>query len=119
MANIGGASTPALPIDHSPAAIRDPHHYANIVTALCSPGNGVSAKFLDAPTNKRNYLALRNNSATANIYIEFDRDASTHSVIRLTPNTMVLFDVVVPQNDIYAIADAASAELSYGYSTIV
>lgn len=115
----GGASTPALPIDHTPAAIRDPHHYANIVTAIASVGNALSAKFLDMPTNKRNYLALRNNSTTANIYVEFDRDATTHSVIRLTPNTMILFDVVVPQNDIYALADAAGAELCYGYSTII
>ena len=35
----------------------------------------------------------------------------------LAPGTTILFDTVVPQDDLYAIADAAGAQLAYAYST--
>lgn len=106
------------PGDGNAPPFRDPHHYASIIEANVPVGI-VSAEFLTQPVNKRNFLMFRNNSATANIYIGFSKDATTASMLRITPNTMVLFDVVVPQDDLYAIADAAGGSLSYGYSTIL
>jgi hypothetical protein len=98
--------------------VGDNWHSANIISGQVAVGNLSSTKFLDMPVNRRNLLMLRNYSATANIYIEFNRDASDDSVIRLTPNTMMLFDSVVPQDDVYAYGDAANAILSYAYSNV-
>jgi hypothetical protein len=103
--------------EHAPP-MRDPHHYAKVVGLFTTPTNGVSNKFLDAPSGKRNWLAFRNTSAVANIYVEFGRDASTNSVFRLTPNAILFFDTVVSQDDVYAVADAVGAVLSYSYSNI-
>ena len=105
--------------DADPVPVRDPYHFAQVFSQTTTPGNGVSSKFLDQPPTKRNLLMLRNASAAANIYIEFAKDATTNSVLRLTPNTMILFDTVVPQDDLYAIADAAGAVLAFGFSTIL
>jgi hypothetical protein len=98
------------------AAIGDQWHSARIVSGQALVPNLASVKFLDIPPERRNLLMFRNYSANANVYIEFGRDASDDSVIRLTPNTMMLFDVVVPQDDVYAFGDAANAILSYAYS---
>ena len=67
-----------------------------------------SQKVLDAPASYRNMLMMRNSSAPggANIFIEFGTDATLGSVIRLAPNEIILFDAVVPQDDIYVIGDA-------------
>jgi hypothetical protein len=64
-------------------------------------------------------LGFRNTSATSgeNIFIGFGRNATTNSWLRLTPGTIVLFDTVVPQDDLYVIAEAGSPTLSYIYST--
>jgi len=35
----------------------------------------------------------------------------------LTAGTLVLFDTVVPQDDLYCLASAAGAVLAYAYST--
>lgn len=97
--------------------INDPHHYAQ-VTDLSTPVLQVSNQLLQQPVSKRNYLMFRNSSATANIFIGFGANASLDSTLKLSPGTIVLYDVVVPQNDIYVIADAAGATLSYSYSNI-
>jgi hypothetical protein len=96
--------------------VSDAHHYAKLNGSIGYTIGLSSALTLAEPVNKRNFLALRNNSVTANIYVEFGSDASLTSVFRLTPNTMILFDTVVPQDDIFAIADAASAFLSVTFS---
>ena len=101
----------------SEIAVSDNHHFASVVGLSVAVANGVSALFLDQPSSKRNMLMFRNTSAVANIYVEFGKNATTNSVIRLTPNTLMLFDVVVPQDDIYAIADAVGAVLAYSFST--
>ena len=101
-----------------PVSMRDLHHYAQVIGLNFSIAT-TSAKFLDQPPTRRNLLMLRNNSATANIYIDFGKDATTNSTLRITPNTVILFDTVVPQDDLYAIADAASAFLSVSFSTIL
>lgn len=106
------------PEDRNAPPIRDPHHYAIALSFSTNVGNNSSAKVLDAPIGKRNMLAFRNSSATANIYIEFSHDASAASVFKLTAGAIALFDAVVPQDDVYAFGDAANATLSISYSNI-
>jgi len=101
-----------------PAPVREDHRYARLTESVATVGNAVSAIVLPEPTTRRNFLSFRNNSAAANIYVAFGRDASLQSVFRLTPNQILLFDTVVPQDDMYALADAAAAQLVYSYSTI-
>jgi len=105
-------------VSEKSAPVRDPHHYATINSLNTSPGNGVSAIFLQQAQGRRNFLAFRNVSVGANIYIEFGRDANTNSVFKLAPTAVLLFDVVVPQDDVYAYADAVGASLSYSFSNI-
>lgn len=104
--------------DGDAVPVRDPYHLASLTSLTTAPGNGLSAKFLDQPTNKRNMLLLRNASTSANIYIEFGKDASVNSTLKLAAGAILLFDVVVPQDDLYALADASGGLLAYSYSTI-
>jgi hypothetical protein len=61
----------------------------------------------------RNLLILRNSSPGAQvIFVSFGTNASTVSVLRLTAGQTVLFDTVVPQNEVNAIADVAGAILT-------
>ena len=67
-----------------------------------------SQKVLDAPSTYRNFLLIRNSSTAATVvYIDFGGDASLNSAIRLAQNEIILFDAVVPQDDLYVIGDAA------------
>ena len=63
-------------------------------------------------------LLLRNSSAAANIYVSFGTNASLASILRITPNTMILMDVVCPQNDVFAFADAVNGFLTLAHSII-
>lgn len=114
----GKPTTPGEVGDKNAPPFRDPHHYASVISSFANVPNGSSVQVLQEQVGRRNLLMLRNNSATANIYVEFKKDASLSSVLRITPNTMVLFDVVVPQDEVFAYADAASAVLSFAYSSI-
>lgn len=67
----------------------------------------------------RNMLILRNPSATANIYVTFGNFASLNSALRLTPNMMIMFDSNVPQDDVYALADAAAGFITIAASNVV
>lgn len=104
--------------------INDPHHYAKLIEGNVTPGTVGQANtltpFLLENNVRRNFLGLRNASASggANIYIGYGGVAGTASWLILTPGQVVLFDAVVPQNDVYATADAAAALLSYAVSTI-
>lgn len=99
--------------------IFDAHHYGKFNGSNpVSVPNGSSLLVLAEPTGLRNMLMFRNASAVANIYLDFGTDAGLFSTVRLTPNTMLLYDTVVPQDDVYAYADAASAVLSYSFSNV-
>lgn len=114
-------TTPSAPGDGDALPFRDPHHYASLFeqTNVPIPNAVGGLMVLAEPANKRNWIMLRNNSAAANIFIAFGQAATANSVIRLTPNTMMLMDVVVPQDDMFAFADAAAGFLSFSYSTIL
>jgi hypothetical protein len=111
-----GTSTtgPAPAVD--PTAVSDPWHQALITEGQATVGVA-SIKIIDQPSTKRNYLMIRNNSATAVIFVSFGRDASTISPVRLSSNQMMLLDVVVPQDDVYCLSDTAATSVVYAFST--
>jgi hypothetical protein len=97
-------------------AVREVYRYASLQDLQVTVGT-TSFKFLDAPIGKRNMLGFRNASTSQTIYIGFGRDATTNSWLALSPGTIILFDTVCPQDDLYAVASAAGATLAYIYST--
>lgn len=97
--------------------IRDSYRYASLVTAQLTVGT-TSIKFLDQPIGKRNLLSFRNASTGGQvIYIEFNAQATTGTWLAIQPGTLILFDTVVPQDDLYVISSAAGGSLAYAYST--
>lgn len=71
--------------------------------------NGSSLSILPTPTMLRNMIGFRNDSATANIYIEFGNVASTGSWIKLAAGQIMLLDTRIPQDEVYAYADDVDA----------
>lgn len=101
----------------------EPWRQAGLVslqTNVPTIGVGVSSlKFLDQTNAPRNLLGFRNASAGAqNIFIDFASEATAQSWLMLVPGQIILFDTVVPQDDLYAISSAAGGVLAYVYSTI-
>jgi len=97
--------------------VRENYRYASLITVSLPIGT-TSVKFLDQPIGKRNMLGFRNASTGAQIlYIEFNGQATTGSWLALSPGQIVLFDTVVPQDDLYCISDLAGGTLAYAYST--
>ena len=97
--------------------VREIYRYASVVTVSLNVGTS-SIKFLDAPIGKRNFLGFRNaSSGTQILYIDFNATATTGAWLALAAGTLVLFDTVVPQDDLYVISSAASGVLAYAYST--
>lgn len=112
--DIGGGSAPVSP---QTVPIREVYRYASLTTISITVGT-TSQKFLDQPIGKRNFLGFRNaSSAAQNLYIDFNGNATTSSWLYLAPGTFVLFDNVVPQDDLYVISDVAGGVLAYAYST--
>jgi hypothetical protein len=120
-----GVMTPPRPRGRSsvPGAggiveVRNDHNYANIVDVNV-PVNLASIRVLDQPTSLRNLLVMRNASAgTQIIFIGFGREASALSTLAINAGQMVMFDFVVPQEDIFALSSAAGGVLCLAYSTI-
>jgi hypothetical protein len=114
-----GTSTLVPP---SAAFVLDPHHYANIIELFVPVTTAaVQPPVLTAPDTRRNFLMLRNCSTTIPIVIGWGKMPTANSVLYVAPGSpgvMVLFDVVVPQDDMYALAIGGSADLAIGYSTI-
>ena len=96
---------------------RETYRYASVVTVSLNVGT-TSIKFLDAPIGKRNFLGFRNASTGGQVlYIEFNAQATTGAWLAITQGQLVLFDTVVPQDDLYVISGAAGGILAYAYST--
>lgn len=106
-------------VDFTGATIntRNIYAYASLVSVNVTVGTA-SFKFLDAPIGKRNMLGFRNASTgTQVLYIDFNANATTGSWLAIQPGVLVLFDTVVPQDDLYVVSDAAGGVLAYAYST--
>jgi len=93
------------------------HSYAKAINGVFPAGLS-SVKIIDEAVSYRNFLMFRNPDATAKLYIGFGQDASANSTLILNPGVMVLFDTVVPQDDIYVISDTAGKSVCVHYSTI-
>jgi hypothetical protein len=73
---------------------------------------------LPQPAALRNFLGFRNSSATAlEIYVAFGTPATLNSWLRLTQNTIVLLDTVVPQDNVYCICSGAAGQVTVVVST--
>lgn len=111
------SSTAGLVVPGDTVNIRENYRYASLITVSLTVGT-TSIKFLDQPIGKRNMLGFRNASTSSqDIYIEFNGTATTGAWLKLTAGTIVLFDTVVPQDDLYVVASGAGAILAYAYST--
>lgn len=110
-----GATTPILGGD---TLISDPHHYASLIEYYNAVPQNSTAPIITEALGLRNFLSLRNPSVAANIYVSFGAPADATAPIALIPGQTILFDVVVPQNDIWVFADAAAGFISIAYSTI-
>lgn len=115
-------SAPAIPTPPGVADAKtlEPHRYAQLIEAVYSaPAASSGVPFLTQPSTRRNFLGLRNTQAAGgdDIFVGFGRDASTLSWLVLAPTEIVLFDVSVPQNDLYAISTTGVGVLAYAYST--
>lgn len=116
--NLPAESAVSSDVEASVINVAESYRYASIIDLVFTTST-TSVKFLDAPIGRRNLLGFRNNSGTTgeNIFIGFGRDATTSSWLRLTPGTIILFDTVVPQDDLYAVSEAGTPNLGYIYST--
>ena len=110
-------TTTNFPGYSSTVAITDAYRFASFVD-LSIITTTTSVKFLDQPIGKRNTLGFRNSSTTNQvIYIGFGGNATTSSWLQINVGTLVLFDTVVPQDDLYVISDVTGGVLNYVYST--
>lgn len=99
--------------------IRDPHRYAQLSGSARLPVGTASGLVLAAPPTRRNFLIVRNVSATANIFLDFGIAADvSRTPMRLIPNAMLIFDDVVPQDDVFAVADAAGGAIGLSFSNV-
>ena len=114
---VGSPTSTNFPGYSSTVSITDPYRFASFVD-LSIITTIFSVKFLDQPIGKRNTLGFRNASTTNQvIYIGFGGNATTGSWLQINPGTIVLFDTVVPQDDLYVISDVTGGVLAYVYST--
>jgi len=110
-------TTTNFPGYSSTVSITDPYRFASFVD-LSIITTIFSVKFLDQPIGKRNTLGFRNSSTASQvIYIGFGGNATTSSWLQINVGTLVLFDTVVPQDDLYVISDVTGGVLNYVYST--
>lgn len=99
--------------------VRNDHNYAVVTDVPVAVGT-TSIIVLDQSTGLRNLLMMRNSSpGTELIYIGFGKEATLQSTLVINPGQLVLFDVVVPQDILYALSSAATGQLSISYSTII
>ena len=123
--NLPGVGGSRVPVGS--ASIYDMCRFATLNGSKAfSIGTASSTPILDQSPSYRNFLHLRNASGTggANLYVNFgdvaiaDGTGIAGSGFRLEPNEQLLFDSVVPQDDLYAIADAAGGLLVVSWSVI-
>lgn len=119
--NLASIRKPTTVKEMTPAEVyvNEPHRYASITEVAIYASNTYYVKFLDAPVGKRNMLMFRNADLAGVIYIGFNAIPSNISVLAVQPGQLIVFDTVVPQDDLYVVADIASCVFCYGWSTFV
>lgn len=105
-------------IQASPASpVKEAHRYAQINGSVVFAITTASQLVLASPQNFRNMLIMRNVAGNP-INIDFGRDADANSPIQLVAGGILVFDTVVPQDDIFAIGIGGTATLSIGFSNL-
>lgn len=99
------------------AAVREAHRYAQINGSVVFNITTASQLILPAPQNFRNMLILRNVAGNP-INLDFGRDADANAPVQLVAGGILLFDTVVPQDDLYAVGIGGTATLSVGFSNL-
>ena len=99
------------------AAVREAHRYAQINGSVVFNITTQSQLILPTPQNFRNMLILRNVAGNP-INLDFGRDADANAPIQLVAGGILLFDTVVPQDDLYAVGIGGAATLSVGFSNL-
>jgi hypothetical protein len=99
------------------APVREAHRYAQINGSAVYAITTQSQLVLPSPQNFRNMLILRNVAGNP-INLEFGRDADANAPIQLVAGGILVFDTVVPQDDVYAIGIGGTATLSMGFSNL-
>lgn len=113
---LGGQSLPGSGAGAMP--VRDPHHYATLAGSASLTVGTTSGLVLASPPTYRNLMIVRNAGAT-NLYLDFGLDADINRTpLRLAPNSVLIFDVVVPQDDVFCVSDAAGGILALSYSNV-
>lgn len=103
-----GPPGPSTPVD-------DKYRYAEFNGEQVVAVGVADVLALVEPPQRRNLLMFRNSGAT-NLFIAFGSVATANSVLRLTSNQMVLFDTVVPQDEVHCISDVAGGQLTIAVS---
>ena len=98
------------------APVLNSQQFASIIDNTVNVLAANATLFLRQPPTRRNLLMLRNTDAAATIYIGFGKAASTLSTLALSAGQIILFDAVVPQDDLYCIG-SANCVLAYAFST--
>lgn len=98
--------------------VRDPWHLAQLNGSSTVNVGLASVMVCASPANFRNLFVARN-VGTTNIYLDFGLDAAVNrSVFFMVPGSILFLDTVVPQDDVYAISDAAGGVLALSFSNI-
>ena len=96
--------------------MRERHRYANVIELAFSV-NAVSFQLLQEPSGLRNFLFFRNASTVAaTLFFGFGNQATQQSMLSIAQGQQVLFDTVVPQNEIFVTSDIAGGLVVVGYS---
>jgi hypothetical protein len=96
--------------------VRERHRYANVIELVYTIPV-TSFQVLQEPPGLRNFLFFRNASTVAaTLRISFGNQASAQSLLSLTQGQQVLFDTVVPQNEVFVISDIVGGLVVVGYS---
>lgn len=117
---VAGLPPGMAPPDTPPMPFDDKYRYATLSGESIVAVGVASVQALQEPAVRRNLLGFRNSSTGGqNIFIAFGANATTNSFLLLTPNQMVLFDTVVPQDEVYCVASAAGGQLTVAVSNYV
>ena len=123
--NTSGAG--GLSIPNSASAIYDLARFAILNGSKpFSVSTTSNVPLVDQPPSWRNFLHFRNASGSggANLYINFgdvaaiDGSGIAGSGFKLAPDEQILFDAVVPQDDISALATGGTSQLSVSFSNV-
>lgn len=119
--NLALVRKPTTVLERAPSEVfvTEPHRYASITEVAIYASNTYYVKFLDAPVGKRNMLMFRNADLAGVCYIGFNAVPSNVSTFAVQPGQLIVLDTVVPQDDLYVIADIAQCVFCYAWSTFI